>query len=255
MSPQHRRLLAACTLVVVLAAGCGSGGSGKPAPTTRASGSGVTTTTSDTGMSEDGSTSTGGSGGTSTTALPAERQQPKTAIWPFADTGARYQRPDLAVQVFATSYLGFVNPIIGPFQQGDSQSGEATIRSSATGPVTTVLLRKLPPDGYWWVIGASTPNLRLTSPATGATITSPVTLAGQSTAFEATVNVEIRRDGTDAPLASDTVMGGSNGTMGPFSKAITFTKGSAQSGAILLKTLSAKDGAIQEASVIRVHFG
>ena len=79
-------------------------------------------------------------------------------------------------------------------------------------------------------------------------------ISGQSTAFEATVNVEIRQDGTLEPLTTGIVMGGSNGEMGPFSKVIPFTKPTAARGAIILKTMSAKDGNIAEASVVRVQF-
>jgi hypothetical protein len=104
------------------------------------------------------------------------------------------------------------------------------------------------------VLGAATPNLLLESPAALAAIRSPVTLSGRSTAFEATVNVDIRQDGTLTPLKSDIVNGGANGEMGPFSKAIDFPKPSAPAGAIVLKTLSAEDGNITEASVVRVSF-
>jgi len=77
-------------------------------------------------------------------------------------------------------------------------------------------------------------------------INSPAMLSGQSTAFEATVNVQIRQDGALAPLKEDIVMGGSNGVMGPFSKMVNFTKPTATAGAIVLETLSAKDGSISE---------
>ena len=138
--------------------------------------------------------------------------------------------------------------------QGDSQSGEVVIRPSSTGPETTVMVRKLGPDETWWVLGASTANLQLQSPKWNASIASPVRLSGRSTAFEATVNVQIRQDGAVTPLASDIVMGGSMGQMGPFSKAVSFSKPTAARGAIILKTLSAEDGNIAEATVLRIQF-
>ena len=49
-------------------------------------------------------------------------------------------------------------------------------------------------------------------------------------------------------------MGGSNGTLGPFSKSVDYSTPAATAGAIVLKTLSAKDGNTSEASVIRVNF-
>lgn len=235
----RRKALAVATsivvaLVAVTTAACGdddtaSTTTGKPTTTT--------TTTSTTGSS------------TPTTT------QPDTAVFPFASSDVRFTDPVEAARTFATSYLGFVEPVVGAFQQGDTRSGEVPVQAKGNGPVTTVLVRQLTSEDTWWVLGASTPNLVLQSPAAQAAITSPVTLSGQSTAFEATVNVEIRQDGTRTPLKEDIVNGGANGEMGPFSKAITFPAPSAPAGAIVLKTLSAEDGNITEASVVRVTFG
>jgi len=176
-----------------------------------------------------------------------------TAVWPFVAGSTRYSDPVQAAKGFVVAYLGFVNPLVGAFIQGDGRSGEVAVRASSNGPVTTVMVRKLAPDETWFVLGASSPNLQLASPVWNASVTSPVTLSGRSTAFEATVNVEIRQDGSLTPLASDIVMGGSNGQMGPFSKAVSFARSSARSGAIVLKTMSPKDGKIAEASVLRVQ--
>lgn len=175
-------------------------------------------------------------------------------MWPFVTDSTRYRDPVGAARGFAVRYLGFVDPVVGAFMQGDSRSGEVVIRPSRTGPETTVIIRKLAPDETWWVLGASTANLRLRSPAWNAPIASPVALSGASTAFEGTVNVEIRQDGTLTPLASSIVIGGSMGQIGPFSKAVSFPAPLAKRGAVVLKTLSAKDGSIAEASVVRIRF-
>ena len=177
-----------------------------------------------------------------------------TAVWPFVTDSIRYSDPVQAATGFAVTYLGFANPVVGAFMEGDNRSGEVVIRPNSTGPETTVIVRKLAPDETWWVLGASTPMLQLQSPEWNASIASPVTLSGQSTAFEATVNVQIRQDGTLTPLASNIVMGGSMGQMGPFSKAVSFSKPTAKRGAIILKTLSAKDGNPAEATVLRIQF-
>lgn len=185
---------------------------------------------------------------------PPVTEQPETAVWPFASEATRFDDPVQAATSFAVDYLGFVDPVIGEFQGGDSRSGEVAIQPTSDGPVTTVFVRMLTSDDSWWVLGAATANLQLESPEALAPISSPVTLSGQSTAFEATVNVEIRQDGSIEPLAEDIVMGGSMGDLGPFSKPITFATPQARSGAIILKTLSAKDGTIAEAGVLRVAF-
>ena len=176
------------------------------------------------------------------------------AVWPFASSSVRYTDPVRAATGFADHYLGFTHPIAGTYMAGDSRSGEVPIRTRDGGPVTTVMVRKLAPDDTWFVLGATTPNLQLQAPAWNASISSPVTLSGQSTAFEATVNVEIRQDGNLKPLTTDIVMGGANGQMGPFSKAVAFAEPTARAGAIVLKTISAMDGSVNEAAVTRIQY-
>jgi hypothetical protein len=199
------------------------------------------------------STSTTTSSSTSSTSTTVVTQ-PSTAVWPFATSPQRFGDPETAAFSFATAYLGFVDPIMGAFQQGDTRSGEVPIRSSARGPVTTVLVRQLTSDNTWWILGSSTPSINITHPAAHSTITSPVSLRGTSTAFEANVNVDIREDATLTPLLSTTVMGGSMGVMGPFAKTVTFATPTQSAGAIVMRTFSAKDGSVIEASVIRVFF-
>lgn len=235
-----RRLSAPVVLFAALAAaGCGSSAKTSSTTTTAA----TTTTVA-------GSTTTGA--GSTTTTVPAS--QADTAVWPFVSSTTRYTDPVQAARGFAVDYLGFVDPVVGAFQQGDNRSGEVAIKATSQGATTTVFVRQASTDDSWWVLGCTTSNLQLQSPAALAAITSPVTLKGQSTAFEATVNVEVRQNGSLKPLGTGIVMGGSNGQMGPFSKAISFTKPTAKAGAIILKTLSAKDGNIAEASVLAVTF-
>ena len=95
------------------------------------------------------------------------------------------------------------------------------MQATATGSVTTVLVRQL--GDSWWVLGSSTPNIQLSSPAALATISSPVRLQGTSTAFEATVNTQVRQDGVTPPLGTGIVMGGANGVMGPFDGTLEFS--------------------------------
>ena len=49
-------------------------------------------------------------------------------------------------------------------------------------------------------------------------------------------------------------LNGSNDVLGPFSSTVQYSTPSATAGAIVLKTVSAKDGNTSEASVIRVNF-
>ncbi|MHB1089137.1 MAG: Gmad2 immunoglobulin-like domain-containing protein [Acidimicrobiales bacterium] len=180
--------------------------------------------------------------------------QPTSAIWPFASTPTRFATPMLAAQTFALDYLGFTNPIFEPFQQGDTRSGEVPVRTTLNGAVTTILVRQVTSDQSWWVIGAVSPNILISTPNALQAIADPVLVKGTSTAYEAVVNLEIRQDGSLTPLVRTTVMGGSMGVMGPFSKSVNYSTPSSSSGAIVMYTLSAKDGSVQEASVLRVAF-
>lgn len=186
---------------------------------------------------------------TTTTTVPLDSS---SAVFPVG--ASTYDSGAAVARAFVVDYVGFTDPIIGTFAQGDARSGEVPVRATDGGVVTTVIVRQL--DGRnWWVLGASSPNLVLESPATGAAITSPVTLRGRSTAFEAQIRTEVRQDGTAPPLGSGTAMGGSMGEMGPFTDVLSFTAPSAPRGAIMLSTRSMKDGTIAEATVVRIAFG
>ncbi len=175
-----------------------------------------------------------------------------TAVYPAAGSSLRFDEPTDAARGFAVDFVGFVDPVVGEFQRGDSQSGEIEIRPSTSGPVTTVLVRRL--GESWWVLGAVTADIELQDPAALAGISSPVRLTGVSTAFEANVSVEIREDGARRPLGDGFVMGGSMGEKGPFDGTVTFAKPSASMGAIVLSTTSMEDGRLWEAAVVRVRF-
>jgi len=185
------------------------------------------------------------------------------AVWPWAASATRYSDPVAAARGFATDLVGFTSPVVGEFRQGDARSGEVDVRPRADRPPTTVLVRQI--NGSWWVLGSTTADIQVTAPAGGATITSPVTMAGTSTAFEATVNVHLVADGAAntpasagapaAPLASTFVMGGSMGDLLPFTGSLDFASpGAETSGALVFLTFSPEDGSVVNATTVRVHF-
>jgi hypothetical protein len=178
-----------------------------------------------------------------------------TAVWPWPSSSVRYQDPVAAARGFAVDFVGFVDPVVGEFQAGDSRSGEVAVQRNANGPVTTVLVRQLGNDRTWWVLGSSTPNIVLEEPRALASVSSPVTLRGTSTAFEATVNVELRQDDAREPLATTIVMGGANGEMGPFARSLSFSTPRTTRGAIVLLTVSPEDGRVAEATIVRIRYG
>jgi hypothetical protein len=175
-----------------------------------------------------------------------------TVVWP-APGGTVYDDPAEAARGMATGLAGFTDPVVGAFRQGDARSGEIDIRPKATGPATTVLVRQLS-DGHWYAIGASSDDLRLTSPDVGAAVSSPVTVRGRSRAFEGTIIVTVLAQGDPAPLGRQPLIGG-GAELGPFSGTVSFQAPAGQvTGAIMLTTDSAEDGRIWQATVVPVAF-
>jgi hypothetical protein len=183
-----------------------------------------------------------------TTAPPVDTS---TAVFPAA--GARYDDPVDVARAFAVDYVGFTDPVVGDFMQGDARSGEVEVRPMATGPVTTVFVRQLGTDGSWWVLGSATGNIAVDTPATGDRITSPVTVSGSAVAFEGNVAVEVRADGTATPIGTGYVTGGGD-QMRPFEGSIAFTSPGQGYGSLMFVTHSAENGQVWEAATMRVRF-
>lgn len=161
--------------------------------------------------------------------------------------------PVAAARAFAVDLVGFTDPVVGPYRTGDNRSGEVAVRAKSTGPATTVMVRRLGADGSWWVIGAATDNVTVTSPAAGDAIASPVSVTGSALAWEGNVNGEIRQDGTRAPLGTGVFTGGGD-VMRPFSGSISYSAPRQPYGALVLVTHSAEDGRVWQATVLRVAF-
>lgn len=176
-----------------------------------------------------------------------------TAVWPWADSSQRFDDPVEAARSFAVDYVGFTDPVVGEFMQGDSRSGEVEIKPEAIGPVSTVFVRQLGDDDTWWVLGAATANIEVDEPTALSAIDDPVTLKGRANAFEGNVNVTIRVDGVEEPIVEGFVTG-MMGDMGPFESQQAFPSPKGGWGAIVFRTLSAKDGSVWEAGVVRVGF-
>ncbi len=179
---------------------------------------------------------------------------PSVPVFPDATSSRRFDDPVAATRAFAVELLGFADPILGEFAQGDTRSGEVEVRSFAQGPPTTVLVRQLQDDS-WFVIGASVASIRLDTPAAGATISSPQPLKGAAYAFEGRVVVRLYADGITKPIADTFVMGRGDGVLADFTGQLDFTlPAGAKHGVLVLFEPSAKDGSTSAATVIRVHF-
>ncbi|TFH19470.1 MAG: hypothetical protein E4H05_04530 [Acidimicrobiales bacterium] len=176
------------------------------------------------------------------------------AIWPWADTSTRFSDPVEAATNFATDYLGFTDPVVGDFQAGDSRSGEVEITAGTVGPTTVVFVRQLTPDDTWWVLGAASQNITVEQPEWGAAVSSPLTISGTASAFEGTVDVELRADGNGEPIYEGFVTGSGGTEPGPYEAMIEFTSPGPIGGALVLISRSPEDGRVVEASALRIFF-
>lgn len=235
-------------VLAILLVGCGSTEDG----TSSSTGDTDSSTTSTTRVSEDA---------TDTTSSTPSSDENDTggadvhAIWPSANDDTIHDDPVAVARAFADEYLGFTRLVVGEFEPDvDGTSGRVPIRSFENGSATMVSVIRNDSGGGWLVLGAENEHLVVESPTTGAVITSPVTVSGQSTAFEGTVDIEIREDGRIDPLVSGFATGGANGEMGPFTTTIDLAEGGADHGALIVRTISMEDGGTQEATVIGVSF-
>ena len=249
--PSRRRwwwAVAALVLAVVLAGGValavadGGDGEGRAADSAAA---GRTTTTTPSGPSTSSPSTTAGATGGGPDAAAG-------VLWPAPDVDVRVGSPENAARSFATEFLGFVEPVVGPYEAGDTRSGEVPVRPRADGPVTTVHVRQVTGDD-WSVLGASTDAVVVAQPTAMATVSSPVPVGGEAWAFEGHVDVEVRRDGQRDPVGKGFATGGGD-QLRPFRADVAFDAGGRPAGgAVVFLVHSAEDGRVWQAAAVRVR--
>jgi hypothetical protein len=198
---------------------------------------------------------------TSTTlAPPTADEEVSRAIWPTPGTSRSFDDPRALVLSFAKEFLGMENPAVGELREGGPDDGEIELRPRADSPlVTTVLVARADVPDAWIVTGAVAANLQLESPEPLTEVTSPLTISGRSRTYEATVNVAVLEDGQvlrEGPaLHKGFFTGGGGGVdLEPFDTSVEFDAPSERAGALVLSTMSAEDGGLDQATVVRVVF-
>lgn len=156
--------------------------------------------------------------------LPAAQtvQLDQPAIWPASDVVL--DTPEQAAASFVSAVLG-VEPVLGDFAAGDSRSGEIQVFSPGDGGSTDLLergvlaLRMIGPNDGWFVIGASSPGVTISSPETLDRVpASPLTVAGRGRGFEGTLVVRAFRAGNaDEQLDQVITQGGPFEALEPYS--------------------------------------
>lgn len=131
--------------------------------------------------------------------------------------------------------------------------------TDTSGPVTRVVLGK--GTTSFTVLGANTDTITVDTPREAITpgelpvVSSPMTVAGTSIAYEGTVDVTVVQTaaGTVRRLGAGYVTGGAD-QMLPFKGAIRFTRPTATYGWALFTELSAHNGEITKLTAVRVRF-
>ena len=96
--------------------------------------------------------------------------------------------------------------------------------------------------GKLLTIPSSRPAIRITSPQAGSTISSPVSVSGESDTFEGQVVVRVL-DGSYRVIGQGVGTGGGMGTYGPFTVAVSFSQTDPQWGIVEAWWNRAEDGA------------
>lgn len=201
-------------------------------------------------------------------------------IWPFTSQAEMdgylsgpdrtFTSPRETATAFGARYLGMVSPAtLGePTPVGGGRVevtlavtvGEGGVPLATPRPAVTVVLMPGSADGDqgpWTVVGSTSPNIVVTAPAALDRISSPVALRGQATAFEGTIQVEVREDGMldGSRLGAGFVTGRGDGVLGDFSGDVEFAAPTKPGGAVLFRDVSVADGiGVIGATVVRVGF-
>lgn len=149
-------------------------------------------------------------------------------------------------------YLGFDDPVVGQFFQGDSRSGEVEIRPVSGGPVTTVLLRQLGANDDWWVIGSVSAEITLDMPEVLEIVDTPLVVSGQAViAGGGGLEIQLVADGVTDPIATDS-MTVAPGAATPFRFELDWISG-ADWGEVALFTTDRSTGETTGGQVMRLR--
>jgi hypothetical protein len=191
---------------------------------------------------------------------PSTPATPSTEPLRAADTSPT---PAEAATAFMATEVGMPSPVAGrstesgdtaevPVQPGAAEEDDG---GQARPPVTVVSVAR-GPDG-WAVTSASTEQIQVAKPQPDQAVTSPVTVTGKASAFEGSVQVQVRQnvEGKDPVLGEGVVEGSGTMELGPFEGRIGFTGAKPGPGWLTFYVTSEADGQVIQATVVPVTFG
>jgi len=209
----------------------------------------TTTTVEETTTTTEEETSTTTS---TTTAGQVTDEEAANVAWP-APNESTYDEPLPLVEDFAVDVLGFADPEVGEYQQGDSRSGEVEVRADEAGPVTVVAVRQLGDDRFYALFAAATTEVELTVPTAATAIDHPLAVEGRGRGFEGVVRIAVL-DRAGTVLGEGQVTAGGTGEVAPFTGSIDWENPGGGWGIVLATTERGSDGSTWAATAIPVGF-
>jgi hypothetical protein len=193
---------------------------------------------------------------TSPTTAPATSLD--RVAWPDPNGGELFTDPVEAARSFVTLITGVADPDLSEVQPGSPSGLDAVDvwnRSEhlpggtpaegspgAAGPASTVLLRQV--GEHWFVTGARSRDVEITTPTAAQEVTSPVAIAG-SGYFEGNILVQLRaRTARAEVLAEDVATGGSPLSLEPFTAELSFDAAPTRVGFVVAIDTPSPSGAI-----------
>jgi Immunoglobulin-like domain of bacterial spore germination len=138
-----------------------------------------------------------------------------TIAWPAPNGDDAYDEPVVLATDFAEQILGFEDPVVGAYMEGDSRSGEVEVRPLDDGPVTTVGVRRMS-DDQLYVLFAATEEVELLLPTPGSAIDHPLQVEGWGRGFEGQIRVAVFDRSTGDELGHGFFTAGGEGELAPF---------------------------------------
>jgi len=200
-------------------------------------------------------------GGEPGAAPPApEPSTPATGREPASTAAADTPTATEAAAAFLRDELGMLAPVAGNSTETGQDTVDVPVRPGSLGegaeqaqaPVTVVALERAG-DG-WAVTSVRTDQIQVDTPQPDQQVTSPVALAGKASAFEGTVQVQVRQniDGKDPVLGEAVVQGSGTMDLGPFKGQVGFTGATPGPGWLVFFVSSEADGQFVQATVVPV---
>jgi hypothetical protein len=148
------------------------------------------------------------------------------AVWPAPGAAPFFSARAAALD--AALHLVGMAPtaeVVGQARMTGSDTAVVDVRARPTGQVRTHVLTRRTPTG--WVVNAVlSDDVILSEPDAMAPVAQTFAVAGQASAFEATIAVETRLLGAAGPAANRApAMAGANGEIGPFTATTTLPDG------------------------------